>query len=58
MRLLIKFPTRGRRDLFFSTLSKFYSMASDIERIQFQITIDSDDEEIVGEQCGALCEVL
>ena len=46
MRILIKFPTRGRKDLFFSTLSKFYTMASDIEKIQFQITIDSDDVEM------------
>lgn len=46
MRLLIKFPTRGRKDKFFSTLDKYYEYCSDIENTFFLISIDSDDSEM------------
>ena len=35
MRLLIKFPTRGRKDKFFSTLDKYYEYCSDIDNSIF-----------------------
>jgi hypothetical protein len=43
MKILIKFPTRGRQEKFFSTLNKYYELLDDIDRTQFQITIDEDD---------------
>jgi len=44
MRILIKFPTRGRPDQFFNTLDKYISLAQKIELIDFLVTIDDDDE--------------
>jgi hypothetical protein len=43
MKLLIKFPTRGRPEKFFEVLDMYYSFLSDIDRTIFQITIDEDD---------------
>lgn len=43
MKLLIKFPTKGRREKFFDVLNKYYSLAKDIENLIFQITLDVDD---------------
>ena len=43
MKLLIKFPTRGRPEKFFKVLDMYYSFLSDIDRTIFQITIDEDD---------------
>lgn len=46
MRLLIKFPTRGRKDKFFLTLDKYYEYCSDIDNTMFLISIDTDDTEM------------
>ncbi len=46
MKLLVKFPTRGRKDKFFSTLDKYHEYCNDIENTLFLISIDSDDEEM------------
>lgn len=43
MKLLVKFPTRARKDKFFHTLDLYYSLLSDIENTKFVITLDSDD---------------
>lgn len=43
MKLLIKFPTKGRKDKFFTTLDKYHEYCSDIENTIFLISIDSDD---------------
>jgi hypothetical protein len=43
MKILIKFPTRGRREKFFSVLDSYYNLLDDINLIEFQITIDDDD---------------
>jgi hypothetical protein len=43
MKLLIKFPTRGRPEKFFEVLDMYYSFLSDIDKTIFQITIDEDD---------------
>jgi autotransporter strand-loop-strand O-heptosyltransferase len=43
MKLLIKYPTRGRKDKFFTTLDKYHEYCSDIENTTFLISIDSDD---------------
>ena len=44
MRILIKFPTRGRRDKFFNVLDIYYQLATNLNDIEFQITIDTNDE--------------
>jgi hypothetical protein len=44
MKILIKFPTRGRRDKFFNVLDMYYQLATNLDDIEFQITIDTDDE--------------
>ena len=43
MKILIKFPTRGRLFKFFTVLDQYYSMCNDLDNIKFLITIDSDD---------------
>jgi len=50
MRLLIKFPTRGRKDKFFSTLNLYHEYCSNIETTMFLISIDSDDNEMNNEE--------
>lgn len=42
MRLLIKFPTRGRRDQFFSTFDKFHQLSTS-GRVIYLVNIDEDD---------------
>lgn len=44
MKILIKFPTRNRKDKFFDVLQKYYDFADDISKIEFLITLDSDDQ--------------
>jgi hypothetical protein len=46
MRLLIKFPTRGRREKFFSVLDKYYSHLSDLDNTTFLISLDKDDTQM------------
>lgn len=43
MKILVKFPTRGRSDLFFKTLDLYYSMALDKENLFFLVSLDEDD---------------
>jgi hypothetical protein len=43
MKILIKFPTKGRKEKFFLVLDKYYELSDDIGSIEFQITIDEDD---------------
>lgn len=47
MRILVKFPTRGRADNFFYALDKYYELAHDIDRMEFHITIDQDDDSMM-----------
>lgn len=44
MKILIKFPTRNRKDKFFDVLQKYYDFADDISKIEFLITLDYDDQ--------------
>jgi hypothetical protein len=46
MKLLIKFPTRGRREKFFSVLDKYYSNLSDLDNTTFLISLDKDDTQM------------
>ena len=43
LKLLIKFPTRGRVDKFFNTLDKYYELLSGKCNVEFLITCDIDD---------------
>jgi hypothetical protein len=45
-KLLVKFPTRGRRDKFFNTLNTYYEYLSNKYNVHFLITLDSDDTEM------------
>lgn len=44
MKLLIKFPTRGRRDKFFSVLKVYKDYLSGKNNVHFMINMDEDDE--------------
>jgi hypothetical protein len=43
MKILVKMPTKLRKEQFFNTLDKFYSLCEDINNIIFVITLDNDD---------------
>jgi hypothetical protein len=43
MKLLIKFPTRGRTEKFFSVLDRYYALLNDLDNTEFCVTIDEDD---------------
>jgi len=44
MKILIKFPTRNRKDKFFEVLQKYYDFATDLSKIEFLLTLDYDDD--------------
>lgn len=46
MKILIKFPTRGRTSKFFNVLNLYYEMCEDLDNIKFLITLDEDDVEM------------
>lgn len=43
MKILIKFPTRNRVNQFFKVLDEYYDYSTNLDQIEFQITIDDDD---------------
>lgn len=43
MKILVKFPTRSRKDKFFNVLDMYYSFADDIDNMEFMISCDKDD---------------
>lgn len=55
MKLLIKFPTRGRKDKFFKILDLYYSMLNDIDNTEFCISMDYDDESMNNDE---VCDKL
>jgi len=46
MKILIKFPTRGRKHKFFNTFKKYYDLCENINNISFLISIDVDDSDM------------
>jgi len=46
MRILVKFPTRGRKTKFLSVLKKYYDLSEDKNNIHFLISLDEDDTEM------------
>lgn len=49
MKILVKLPTKKRKDKFFETLDIFYKLCEDIEKTSFLITLDNDDTEMNNE---------
>lgn len=45
-KLLIKFPTRSRKDKFFNVLDLYYKNIEDLDNTRFIITCDKDDKEM------------
>lgn len=43
MKILIKFPTKNRKDKFFDVLNLYYNLLDDIDSTEFLVTIDEDD---------------
>jgi hypothetical protein len=43
MKILVKLPTKFRKDKFFNTLDIFYNLCDDIDNTFFLITLDNDD---------------
>lgn len=43
MRILIQFPTRGRKDTFFRVIKGYYDLATNIDLCLFHVVIDKDD---------------
>uniref|UniRef100_A0A6C0I7A2 Glycosyltransferase n=1 Tax=viral metagenome TaxID=1070528 RepID=A0A6C0I7A2_9ZZZZ len=50
MRILIKFPSRGRPDKLRSTFLKYVRFAEDISKISFLISLDEDDSTVTRTQ--------
>jgi hypothetical protein len=46
MKILIKFPTRGRKHKFLNTFKKYYDLCENIDNITFLISIDIDDTDM------------
>ena len=44
MKLLIKFPTRNRKNKFFKVLRQYQNRCEDLDNTYFLITLDNDDE--------------
>jgi len=64
MNLLIKFPTRGRKNKFLNTLRKYVTLANNIENIKFLISVDIDDVDMYSSETVEIihqnpnCEIL
>lgn len=44
MKLLIKFPTRGRKEKFYETMDRMLSFMRNRENVSFLLSLDADDE--------------
>jgi len=58
MKILIKFPTRGRKDKFFGTLMKYQRMCNNIDNLKFLISIDSDDQSMNNKETFEILETF
>jgi len=43
MKILVKLPTKGRKEKFFSVLDTFYDLCEDVENTNYLITLDNND---------------
>ena len=60
--LLIKFPTRSRKEKFFNVLEKYIQMSEDLDNLGFLISLDTDDysmnnEEVINRLKSKKCQV-
>jgi hypothetical protein len=46
MKLLIKFPTRGRKEKFFEVFKQYQNLCEDLDNTYFLVTLDNDDEDM------------
>lgn len=46
MKILVKFPTKGRKNKFFNVLKQYQNLCEDINNTNFFITLDEDDLEM------------
>jgi hypothetical protein len=46
MKLLIKFPTRGRKEKFFEVFKQYQNLCEDLNNTYFLVTLDNDDEDM------------
>ena len=46
MKLLIKFPTRGRKQKFFKVFNQYQNLCEDLDNTYFLVTLDNDDEDM------------
>jgi hypothetical protein len=46
MKLLIKFPTRGRKQKFFKVFNHYQNLCEDLDNTYFLVTLDNDDEDM------------
>ncbi len=58
MKLLIKFPTRQRPEMFFETLSKYIEMSSGKHHIEYVISMDNDDASMNNDEIRARLDAL
>jgi len=52
MKLLIKFPTRNRKNKFFKVLKQYQNLCEDFDNTFFLITLDNDDETMNPSEVG------
>lgn len=55
MNILVKFPTRGRKNKFLSTLRKYVTFANDVDKMLFLVSVDIDDVEMYS---GDVVEII
>jgi hypothetical protein len=46
MKLLIKFPTRGRKQKFFKVFKQYQNLCEDLDNTHFLVTLDNDDDDM------------
>jgi hypothetical protein len=51
MKILVKFPTRNRKNKFFNVFKKYQNLANNLDNMLFLITIDEDDIEMNNIDC-------
>ena len=56
MKILIKFPTRNRKEIFFNTLNKYYEYLDDLDNVKFVISCDTDDDSMNNKEVKELLD--
>ena len=56
MKILIKFPTRNRKEIFFNTLNKYYEYLDDLDNVKFVISCDTNDDSMNNKEVKELLD--